>query len=50
MAGRVLKESRFSHDTPEIAYLAPPGVQSRYAGLCMGEVLKGKKKNAFFFP
>ena len=26
------------------------GVQPRYAGLCMGKVLKGKKKNAFFFP
>ena len=25
------------------------GVQSRYAGLCMGKVLKGTK-NIFFFP
>jgi hypothetical protein len=26
------------------------GLQSRYAGLCMGKVLKRKKKNEFFFP
>jgi len=46
---RALRESKFSHDKQKIAYLAPWGVQSRYAGLCMGKVLEGKK-NAFFFP
>jgi len=46
---RVIRESRFSHDKQEIAYLALWGVQSRSAGFCMGKALK-EKKNAFFFP
>ena len=49
-AHRALRESRFSHTTQEIAYLAPPGRAITLRGIVYGKGSKRKKKNAFFFP
>jgi len=40
MAGRVLRESRFSHDTQKIAYLAPLGRAITISGIVYGKGLK----------
>jgi hypothetical protein len=45
-AQRIKIFSGYTRDCLPCPYM---GVQSRYAGLCMGKVLQGKK-NAFFFP
>jgi hypothetical protein len=49
MAGRVLRESRFSHDTPEIAYLAPLGRAITLRGIVYGKGSERKKEACILF-
>jgi hypothetical protein len=48
MAGRVLRESRSSHDTQEIACLAPLGRAITLRGIVYGKGLERKKECVFF--
>ena len=48
MAGRVLRESRFSHDSQEIAYLAPLGRAITLRGIVYGKGSKRKKECILF--
>jgi len=45
----VLRESRFSHDTPEIAYLAPLGLAITLRGIVYGKDSKRKKEECILF-
>ena len=47
-ASRVLRESRFSHDTQGIAYLAPLGRAITLRGIVYGKGSKGKKECILF--
>jgi hypothetical protein len=47
-AHRELRESRFSHDTPEIAYLAPPGRTITLRGIVYGKGFRRKKECILF--
>ena len=47
-AHRVLRESRFSHDTQEIAYLAPLGLAITLRGIVYGKGSKRKKEWILF--
>jgi len=48
MAGRVLRESRFSQDTQAIAYLAPLGSAITLRGIVYGEGFERKKECILF--
>ena len=45
----MLRESRFSHDTPDIAYLAPLGRAITLRGILYGKGSKRKKEECILF-